>query len=838
MSSIYLRYSPVPVVISQSYEKDGFRNEDGELITPNFPNQWGSYTTSLASSGWISLAATSGIFLNTPGYVDASGLRVNSILAQTYNRIDSQGQIIPLYSGANGSLLYKQTDDVVNTIPDFVYNTGINKLTSPNGVVGHPFYVSPGNNPNNPTKEIAQFTPLQLIPQTIITGEDGVSITRRAEVNIRGADFFTSNIIIGTGGSEYKNTILTHQGPGVPAEWIKADYLKADGALWNRYPKRAVRIEQDRIIFYNNKPKWAILSDDDDYNDFGLDVLQKEFGNNDTIQIIFADTLAIKYVKPALNVTFPFVNRDPDTSSFSPLFDEGLIIEEPANLLLDIPAENYEGYGLYVCPTISEVTTSSGGEEGSTNQEETPPVNVKPFRNGYAFSVKKGAYLTMQLGPDAVGSWACADFPENTGYKFKPSTANTISMRPDIHTSFNALAENIDFVIYGKYSPDYDNYEANVFGLNANNIPSGLTPAFMVDANISNAVSGTIGSGVIFEKYLDRAKTIPSGYFVDETPKVCINTNKPYIISSIVSGLGFLSNYSSLTVSGVTFSNSILTEEIYLTPKPGTDNSGKYIANALLTLNAAGQIISRQPRTNPTIPDKPTNIEILISGNNEFSIKWVAGEDGGSTIVNYLIEFSANNGNTWTEVPSGQILRGSNNQKSCTIIGLETSIQYLFRIKAQNSVGFSSASSPSSPVQSNNSVPQSPKDFTYTRLFGENSSEIELSWREPDSEGLTQISGYIIEESDNNGMSWVYYNSPSSPIVNTSEMIYGLTNEINYLYRISAINDSGQGTFNFIYSTGNVIVDTILEEEEAKKSEDVLSNWDFGSILFTGVCST
>jgi len=828
MSSIYLRYSPVPVVISQSYEKDGFRNEDGELITPNFPNQWGSYTTSLASSGWISLAATSGIFLNTPGYVDASGLRANSILAQTYNRINSQGQIIPLYNGSNGSLLYKQTDDVVNTIPDFVYNTGINKLTSPSGLIGRPFYVSPGSDPNSPTREIAQFVPLQLVPQTTISVEGGTSITKPAEVNINGANFFTSNIIIGTGGTEYTNTILTHQGPGVPAEWIKADYLKADGVLWNRYPKRAVRIERDRIIFYGRKPTWAILCDNDDYDGFDLDVLKKEFDNNDTIQIIFADTLSAKYVKPALNITFPFVNRDPDTSSFSPLFEENEI-QEPANSSLEIPATTYDGYGLYVCPIIGEIPLTTSSAEA--------PINAKPFKNGYAFSVKKGAYLTMQLGPDAFGSWACADFPENTGYKFKPSTANTISMRPDIHTYFNALAENIDFVVYGKYSPDYDNYEANIFGLNANNLPSGLTPAFMVDANITNAVSGTIGSGVIFEKYLDRAKTIPSGYLVDETPKVCINTNRPYAISNIVSGLGFLSNYSSLTISGVTFSNSILTEEIYLTPKPSTDNSGKYITNALLTLNAAGQIISRQPRKNPTIPDKPTNVEILISGNNEFSIKWVVGEDGGSTIVNYIIEFSANNGNTWTEVPSGQILRGSNNQKACTVIGLETSIQYLFRIKAQNSVGFSSASLPSSAIQSNNSVPQSPKDFTYIRLFGENSSEIQLSWREPDSEGLTQISGYIIEESDNNGMSWVYYNSPSSPIVNTSEMIYGLTNEINYLYRISAINDSGQGTFNFIYSTGNVIVDTVLEEE-AKKSEDVLSNWDFGSILFTGVCAT
>jgi hypothetical protein len=816
MSSIYLRYSPIPVVISQSYEKDGFRNEEGELISVNFPNQWGSYTTSFASSGWISLAATSGIFLNTPGYVDASGLRVNSILAQTYNRINSSGEIIPLYVGSSGSLLYKITDDTIGTVPEFIYNTGISKLTSPNGTVGHPFYVSPGNDIDNPTKEISQFLPLELKPSTTITVEGGGTITTPAEINISDANFFTSNITIGTGGSEYKNTILTHQGPDTPAAWVKAEYLKADGALWNRYPKRAVRIEQNRVIFYNAKPKWAILCDADDYDGFSVSALEEEFGNNDTIALIDATTLGTEYIKPALTITYPFINDNPD-SLFSPVFEGGITLSDPGD------SASYNGYAMSICPNAT-VAASTG-------------VCVA-YKNGYAFSVKKGAYLTMQLGPDASGSWACADFPQNAGYKFKPSTANTISIRPNIHTSFNMLAENIDFLVYGKYSPQYDNYDANIFNLTENHIPSGLIPAFMVDANISNAVSGTVSSGVIFEKYLDRAKTIPTGYHIDERPKVCINTNKPYTISSIVSGLNFLSNYSSLTVSGTMFSNSILTEEIYLTPKPSTDNSGKYIANALLTVNSAGQIISRKPLTNPTVPDKPININILTIGNNEFSIKWVAGEDGGSSIVNYIIEFSANNGNTWTEVPTSQILRGSNNQTSCTIIGLETSVHYLFRVKSQNSVGVSSASLPSSSVQSNNTIPQSPKDFVYNRVFGENSSEIELSWREPDSEGLSQISGYIIEESDNNGMSWVYYNSPSTPITNTSEIIYGLTNEINYLYRISAINDSGQGTFNFVYSTGNVIVDTVLEEAEKKKSEDVLSNWDFGSILFTGVCST
>jgi hypothetical protein len=850
MASIYLRYSPVPVVISQSYEKDGFRDENGELIPVNFPNQWGSYTTSFASSGWISLAAGSGIFLNTPGYVDASGLRVNSIIAQNYMRMDDSGSGIALYPGNVGSLLYKQSDDVVGTVPQFVFNTGINKLTSPISAVGHPFYVSPGNDPDNPTKEVAQFLPLTLTPKIIITTETGPT-EKPASINISGANFFTTNITIGTGGNNYKGALLTHQGEGQGAEWIKTEYLEADGALWNRYPKRPVRIEQDRIIFYGEKPKWAILTKD--FSGLTIENIEEEFSSNDTVQIIFADTLSTKYVKPALNITFPFVNRDPDTSAFSPLF-ETTTIDEPADKLLEIPAKNYAGYSMYVCPIIAEVGSGMQGSavtpegEAPADEEQTSvgaaaaeaAINAKPFRNGYAFSVKKGAYLDMQLGRDATSAWACADFPEGTGYKFKPSTANTISMRPNIHTSFNTLAENIDFLVYGKYSPEYDNYESNIFGLNDNRVPSGLIPAFMIDANINNAVSGTIGSGVLYTKYLDRAKSIPSGYLVDETPKVCVNTNKPYVISSIVSGLDFLSYYASLTVSGVLFSNSILAEDIYLSPKPLPDNSGKYITNALLTVNAAGQIVSRQPLINPTIPDAPTDIDSLITGNNEFTIKWVAGFNGGAEIVGYLIEFSANNGNVWTEVPAHKILKGSNTQTSCTIIGLETSISYLFRIKAQNSVGISSASAPSAPLQSNNNLPQSPKNFVYNRFFGEsNISEIELSWTPPDSVGASDISGYIIEESDNNGLTWIYYNSPSAPISNTSEILYGLSNDINYTYRLSCINNAGQSTFNFIYSTGNIYIeDEILIEEEKAKAEDVLSNWDFGSILFTGVCAT
>lgn len=805
--SIYLKYDSVPIILSRSFELPSSRNQAGNLKVLDFPNQWGSSTTSFATSGFISLAATSGIYLNCPNFVELSGLRANAIVAQKFNRIGPTGESLDFYSGTNNALTYKASANELGTINNFIYSTGINKLISTDGSPGSPLFVHPstGLDESNPTREITTFSKIKLKPEVIIN-EGGASSIVPAKVSISGANFVTENIQIGYFGNSYKNTILTHQGENVPAAWVKADYLKADGALWNRYPKRAVRVENNRIIFYGTRPVWALINDVNDYAVFDLNVLLDEFGPGDTMAIIDAATLNVFYVKPAVSVSFSAVDPDPSTTFtdyIKPItFTE--VLTSGAN------ATTLQGFAMEVCP--------------GTNLP-----NEGQFVHAYAFSVKKGAYLTMQLEPDATNEFTCGNDPTNL--KFKPSTLNTISIRPNVHTSFNTLAENIDFIIYGHTPVSLDAYDPALFGLDESNVPSGLVPGFKVDANIPNAVVGDIGSGIIYSSYLDRARTIPTGYIVDNTSKICINRNSAHIISSITSGVGYLSNYASVSISGVTYTDQLLTQDIYLTPKPNADGTGKYIANALLTLNSAGQIVSKRPTTNPVIPSAPSGLTIAINGNNECSLRWLAGPDGGSAINNYIIEFSANGGNTWTTVPSGQILRGNNSQTSCTITDLQTSVSYYFRIKAQNGVGIGTSATSGVAYTANYNVSQSPNNFSALRTYGDELSIIDLSWSSPDSVGSSAISGYMIEESENNGISWIYHNTINSLISGTAETIYGLSNGTNYLYRISAINASGQGTYNYVYSSGNVIPVT-----EETNQEDTLSNWDFGVVLFTGVC--
>ncbi|NBW14130.1 MAG: fibronectin type III domain-containing protein, partial [Caulobacteraceae bacterium] len=581
------------------------------------------------------------------------------------------------------------------------------------------------------------------------------------------------------------------------------------GIGWNRYPKRAVRIESNRIIFYSTKPDWAATVTASDYDNFTLETILEEFGIGDTIALVNAETLDVIYVKPAISVSFAAIDQDPNTSfedyvtdiTFSEVLTEG---DNPTTLT---------GYVMEVCPGTNLP------DEGT-------------FVRAYAFSVKKGGYLDMKLEPDAKDSFTCGTDP--TSLTFKPSTVNTISIRPNIHTTFNSLAENIDFIIFGKTSTPLDSYNPLLFDLNENNVPVGLIAGFKVDANIPNAVSGTMSSGVIFSQFLDRNKTIPTGYFVDETAKICINRNNAYAISSIASGTGSLTHYASLSVSGVTYSDQLLAQEIYLTPKPNSGGTGKYVANALLTVNSAGQIVSRVSSTNPTVPSPPINLTLIINGNNECTLDWEDGEDGGRQIINYIVEFSANNGSSWTAVSEDNLLRYSKST-SCTVVNLQVSVSYMFRVKAQNSVGIGNPSSSVSYIPNYN-LPQAPANLSYNRSFGDTLSIIALSWSSPASEGSSAISGYVIEESENNGITWIYHNTIDSLITSTSETIYGLSNSSDYLYRVSAINQYGQGTYNFVYASGNVIPVSIEDQEQQQEQEDVLSNWDFGVVLFTGVC--
>jgi uncharacterized membrane protein affecting hemolysin expression len=88
------------------------------------------------------------------------------------------------------------------------------------------------------------------------------------------------------------------------------------------------------------------------------------------------------------------------------------------------------------------------------------------------------------------------------------------------------------------------------------------------------------------------------------------------------------------------------------------------------------------PSTLRTAPSTPTNVVATV-GNAQASLRWTApSSNGGAAITNYVIQFSSNNGNSWTAVS-----RTASTATTATVTGLVNGVAYIFRVAAVNSAG-------------------------------------------------------------------------------------------------------------------------------------------------------
>lgn len=719
------------------------------LGSGRFDGSYGTKFTSsgvqIASSGKMSIVSTQEIDIYSPQPVYMNELIVGTMRAQEFKVVTTGNVDRPTYDGTIGSLLYKKTDYITGSSDQFIAISGAG---SPNGGSGIGLFMNEGN-PTSPlyinsNKYVSTFNPI-----TYLTNK----VTIDTDVKVSG-------IQIGDDLPFFSGSILTHQGIG-NAAWEEATYLKAEGISWTRYPKRNVKIYENRLVFIGSN----------------LETINAEFSYQDTIAVINAQTRQTYYVKAA----------------------QGLfVVDGVPNPVLSTEVFSAVGEGIEVtfCPASPWPVISGVGV------------------NGYAFAVNRGGYMSMQLEPSAIGGFSCeTGLDETSPYRFKPSTLNNISIRPGINTAFNLLAEPIDFAIYGAKKTLYNRYESSLFGKDSSGLPTGLTPAFRVFAGKENSSLGNVESGVFVAGYLDIEKTMPSGYILDETAKITINSNNPYIIDTIPSGTGLLTTYADLTVDKYIYAGGgVITKEVVLLP------DAKYIVNAPLTINDLGQIISQAPTAAPTVPGSPTQVEGQ-AGNSSVALSWIAPENNGnSIIINYKIEYSINSGGTWTILS-----KESSNKLYYNVAGLTNSLSYIFRVSAINAVGTSNPSQVSDNIVPSSSLPTAPRNLVASRVV----DTVTLSWVVPITVGNSAISDYHIELSTNYGLSWI--NAPSDVVdTSTSFIINGIQSGPTYYFRVSAINSTGPGSYAQVISTGN---DVPVDPEV-----DPVNIWDFGKIAFTGVC--
>jgi hypothetical protein len=118
----------------------------------------------------------------------------------------------------------------------------------------------------------------------------------------------------------------------------------------------------------------------------------------------------------------------------------------------------------------------------------------------------------------------------------------------------------------------------------------------------------------------------------------------------------------------------------------GLTNGTAYVFR-VAAINSIGiglfSIRSSSVTPHANLPASPTGLG-GSTGVNEVNLAWIAPDDGGSEITNYLVQYSSDTRDNWHPVPA---LETGSNVLSYTVTSLTGGVSYKFRVAAVNGVG-------------------------------------------------------------------------------------------------------------------------------------------------------
>lgn len=155
--------------------------------------------------------------------------------------------------------------------------------------------------------------------------------------------------------------------------------------------------------------------------------------------------------------------------------------------------------------------------------------------------------------------------------------------------------------------------------------------------------------------------------------------------------------------------------------------------------------VTQQPLTlvggftfTPVPPGAPTGVT-GAPGNGQVELSWVApGDDGGSPVADYLIEFSTDDGATWTAFSSG-----TSAETHATVTDLDNGVAHVFRVAAVNTAGAGPASTPSASV-----TPVGP-GVTYLGSFGGGIGPLNQRLRNPSDVAVSADGSVYVADGGN-----------------------------------------------------------------------------------------
>uniref|UniRef100_A0A3Q0QPI1 Immunoglobulin like and fibronectin type III domain containing 1, tandem duplicate 3 n=1 Tax=Amphilophus citrinellus TaxID=61819 RepID=A0A3Q0QPI1_AMPCI len=188
----------------------------------------------------------------------------------------------------------------------------------------------------------------------------------------------------------------------------------------------------------------------------------------------------------------------------------------------------------------------------------------------------------------------------------------------------------------------------------------------------------------------------------------------------------------------------------------------------------------------PTPPQGPA--EVIESSATCIEFRWrPPKDDGGSPVINYLMERQQVGRNTWKKI--GEI-PGVPNFRDTEV---DRGRKYCYRIRAVTAEGISEVMETDDMQAGTLAFPAPPAPPKVVSAFDDC---INLSWAPPSNTGGSRILGYILEKRKKGSNLWTVVNANDELIKEKKYAVKDVVAGIEYEFRVTAINLSGAGEFS------------------------------------------
>ncbi|TMW57105.1 hypothetical protein Poli38472_003030 [Pythium oligandrum] len=282
-------------------------------------------------------------------------------------------------------------------------------------------------------------------------------------------------------------------------------------------------------------------------------------------------------------------------------------------------------------------------------------------------------------------------------------------------------------------------------------------------------------------------------------------------------------------------------------PANGALNKGQLYYVRVFSFNKIGFSLpglAASPQKPMVVPGPPTGVTLQVLTVSELKVLFSPpDDDGGDTVVEYLVEWATNN--AFTNAQSGSVVLLSGGAPYYRVISnLVKGTFYYVRVKAKNSQGYGQYQI-SSPTSLNPyTTPSAPTQV----LMGVTSSTmLTVQWSIPDDDGGDAISGYLVQWDISAGFDSLSAEATKAKITDVTQRSYTitlLTPGTTYYVRVSAINSGGAGTSQTTTPASLVPVNTrpgkphSLQAAPTANARELLVTWQQPRIPAHGIpCS-